>query len=105
MPEVKDFTLEIPATPGAEFGYILQIKKGKGKQIHFTIEHPPFLDDNGEAAPPFTGDVYIRSNDWSFFLGDMVWEPVGDKCGDWRVIAELEGEVMADKTFRVRDDL
>ena len=99
LPEIQDFTEEIPAIPGVEFGYILQIKKARGKQIHFTIEHPPFPDDSGNPTPDFIGDVYVRSNDWQFFLGDTVWEPVEDKCGPWRLIVELEGEVLADKIF------
>ena len=101
LPEVKEFTQKIPAEPGVEFGYILQIKKGKGKQIRFRIDHPPFWDDSGQPAPSFTGEVYIRSNEWSFFLGDTIWEPVHDKCGPWRLIAELDGEIMADKTFEL----
>ncbi len=103
LPEIKEFTQEIPARLDVEFGYILEIKKGKGKQIQFRIEHPPFLDKNGEVAPPFTGEVYIRRNEWSFFLGDTIWAPVEDKCGSWRIIAELEGEVMADKTFEITE--
>jgi len=74
LPEIKEFTAEIPATPGVEFGYILQIKKARGKQIQFTIEHPPFLDEEGHPTPAFIGDVYVRSNEWQFFLGDTVWE-------------------------------
>ncbi len=108
LPEIQDFTEEIPAIPGVEFGYILQIKKARGKQIHFTIEHPPFPDENGQAAPSFTGDIYVRSNDWYFFLGDTVWEPIADKCGPWRLIIELETEIISDKTFiikKVEDDL
>jgi len=101
LPEIKEFTDEIPAISGVEFGYILQIKKARGKQIHFTIEHPPFLDETGQISPPFTGDVYVRSNEWQFFLGDTVWEPVADKCGTWRLIVELEGEIMADKSFQI----
>lgn len=101
LPEIQEFTQTIPARVGVEFGYILQIKKGRGRQISFTIEHPPFTDNTGKLAPPFTGDVYIRSNEWSFFLGDTIWEPVEDKSGTWRLIVKLEGEVMADKSFDV----
>jgi len=101
LPQIKDFTEEITATPGVEFGYILQIKKARGKQIQFTIEHPPFLDEEGHLTPAFTGDVYVRSNEWQFFLGDTVWEPVADKCGAWRLIIALDGENIADKTFTI----
>lgn len=101
LPEIKEFTTDIPAVIGVEFGYILEIKKARGKKIHFTIEHPPFPDKNGRPSPPFTGDVYVRSNDWQFFLGDTVWEPVDDKCGSWRLVVEMDGEIMADKTFNI----
>jgi hypothetical protein len=104
LPEIQEFTDKIPALPGVEFGYILQIKKARGKQIHFTIEHPPFLDKDDQPTPPFTGEVYVRSNDWQFFLGDTIWEPVEDKCGPWRLIVALEGEVMADKTFLIVEE-
>jgi len=104
LPEIQEFTEEIPAIPGVEFGYILQIKKARGKQIHFTIEHPPFPDEAGNPTPSFAGDVYVRSNDWQFFLGDTVWEPVEDKCGPWRLIVKLDGEIMADKTFLIVEE-
>ncbi len=105
LPEIQEFTDQIAAIPGVEFGYILQITNARGRQIHFTIEHPPFLDKDGQPAPAFTGDVYVRSNDWRFFLGDTVWEPVEDKCGPWRFVVELEGEIMADKTFMVSQEI
>jgi len=101
LPEIKTFTTTVPAIPGIEFGYILQINKARGKRIHFTIEHPPFPDSTGQPTPDFTGLVYVRSNDWQFFLGDTVWEPVADKCGPWRLTVELDGQLMADKTFMI----
>lgn len=101
LPEIKEFTTEIPAVVGLEFGYILEIRKARGRKIHFTIEHPPFLDSQGQPAPAFTGEVYVRSNVWQFFLGDTIWEPVEDKCGPWRLMVELDGEIMADKTFTI----
>lgn len=104
LPEIVKFSEKIPARLGIEFGYILHLKKAKGKKIAFTIEHPPFPDDSGEVAPPFTGEVYVRSNNWEFFLGDTIWEPVHDKIGTWRLTVKLDGKIIADKSFSIVPD-
>ncbi|MFC1761501.1 DUF3859 domain-containing protein [Planctomycetota bacterium] len=104
LPQILDFRREVPARIGVEFGYILNFKKAKGMLLSFCIEHPPFLNKRGEVAPPFTGEEYVRSNDWNFYLGDTVWEPVEDKQGSWRLITELEGQVVADETFVLVED-
>lgn len=101
LPKLKKFTHTIPCEVGSEFGYILNIKKGKGKQINYTIKHPDFLDSCGNPATDFVGTEYVNSNDWDFFLGDTIWEPIEDKAGNWRVIAEIDGEIIADKTFNI----
>ena len=105
IPDFKKFTTTIPAQIGVEFGYILQIKKAKNKKIHFTIEHPPFRDSSGEIAPPFEGEVYINSNDYKFFLGDTIWEPVDDKVGIWRLICRIDDQIVADKSLEVVPEL
>lgn len=104
LPQIKDFRREVPARIGIEFGYVLNIKKAKGKLLSYCIEHPPFLDKHGEVAPPFTGEEYVRTNDWNFYLGDTVWEPIEDKLGVWRLITELEGRIVADETFTLVPD-
>ncbi len=104
LPQITDFRREVPARIGIEFGYVLNFKKAKGKLLSYCIEHPPFPDKHGEPAPPFTGEEYVRANDWSFYLGDTVWEPVEDKIGTWRLITELEGRVVADETFSLVSD-
>lgn len=104
LPKVLEFTRTIPARVDIEFGYIVNIKKGKGKQLHYCIDHPRFADKNGEPAPPFTGYEYIRTNNWHFFLGDTIWEPVQDKVGTWRLTLELEGRCVADESFTVVPD-
>ena len=96
--------MEKPARVGIEFGYILNIRKARGKKLQYTIEHPPFTDEDGEIMPPFTGEMFVRSNDWDFFLGDSIWEPVETKMGPWRLITELEGKVIADRTFHIVAD-
>ncbi len=104
LPKILEFTRSIPARIDIEFGTILNIKKAKGKQLHFCIHHPPFLDKTGNVAPPFTGTEYVRSNDWHFFLGDTIWAPVRDKMGTWRLTVELDNQTVADESFEVIED-
>ena len=101
LPKIVDITDVIEAEIGTEFGYILKIKKGKGKKLKFIIIHPPFTDDKGEVMPDFTGEYYINSNDYEFFLGDCIWEPLEDKLGYWRLITYLDGQIIADKTLQL----
>jgi len=104
LPRIKKHTTAIPAYIGVEFGYILNIKKAKGKKMITRIEHPPFKDDEGTIRPAFVHEVYVRSNDWNFYLGDTIWEPVWDKLGDWQLVISMEGQVLADKTFILLDE-
>lgn len=101
IPKLKKITTDIPVEPGIEFGYVLKIKKAKGQKITFIMHHPPFLNDRGEIAPSFEGEVHINSNDWSFFLGDTVWAPYESKAGEWELITLLEGKVIASKKFNL----
>ena len=101
LPAIEKFCDTIPTRLGIEFDYILNIKNAKGKKLSYTIEHPPFRDDSGEVAPPFTGELYVRSNDWDFFLGDSIWEPLADKIGTWRLLTAIEGMVLEDRTFEM----
>lgn len=99
LPRILNITDHIEPEIGTEFGYILKIKKARGKKLDFRIIHPPFNDENGRPAPDFTGEVYIHSNEYEFFLGDCVWEPLHDKLGPWRLITLLDGKTIADKTL------
>lgn len=99
IPRLKGITTHIPVVPLIEFGYVLKIKKAKGSRITFSINHPPFINDTGEIAPPFEGEEYITSNEWSFYLGDTVWPPYEDKAGNWELITWLDGKEIARKTF------
>ncbi|WP_053186948.1 DUF3859 domain-containing protein [Sunxiuqinia dokdonensis] len=101
LPKILEIAHTIQAEIGTEFGYLLKIRKGKGKKLEFRIIHPPFKDEQGNIAPDFTGEYYVNSNDYSFFLGDCVWEPLEDKLGPWRLITYLEGQVIADKTLEL----
>lgn len=101
LPTIKRFSETVPARVGIEFGYIVNIRNGRGKKLSYSIEHPPFLDEDGLVSPPFTGELYVRTNDWDFFLGDSIWEPVADKIGDWRLVIVVEGITIEDRTFTI----
>ena len=101
LPKITEFTCDIPATLGIEFGFILQAKKAKGKKLNYLIYHPNIPDEKGKPMQPFGGEVYVRNNDWEFYLGDTLWQPIGNKLGDWRMVIECEGKIIAEKTFSV----
>ena len=99
LPNLVAITSEIEAELDIEFGYILRIRNARNCRITFRIEHPPFKDSSGKTAPPFEGELYVKTNDYRFFLGDTVWSPVEDKRGAWRLITWLDHEKVADKTL------
>ena len=101
LPQITQFTTKVTACIDVEFGLIVNIKKAKGEKLHYCIYHPGIIDTNGEVMLPFEGTVYVKDNDWSFYLGDTVWEPIEDKIGDWRMTLSLAGKVIADKTFNL----
>jgi hypothetical protein len=101
LPRFQERTSKIPGRENIEFGYVLRITGGKGKKLTFQIDHPPFTDDAGEIRPPFTGEMYINSNDYKFYLGDRVWLPVEDKLGPWRLRTFCDEKMIADKTLTV----
>ncbi len=99
LPRIQEFTTEVHAAIDVEFGFVVNIKGGKNRELDYCIDHPGILDDAGSSRPPFDGSVYIKTNDWNFFLGDTIWAPIEDKVGKWRLTLEIDGEVIADKTF------
>jgi hypothetical protein len=99
LPNLVTITNEITAGLDVEFGYILRIRNARNGKIRFRIEHPPFKDSLGKAAPPFEGELYVKTNDYRFFLGDTVWSPVEDKRGAWRLMTWLDDKKVADKTL------
>ena len=99
LPRLLKITTEVKAALDVEFGYILRIRNARNSKISFRIEHPSFKDSEGGIAPPFVGELYVKTNDFRFFLGDSVWAPVEDKRGEWRLITWLDGDKIADKTL------
>ncbi|MEG1585776.1 MAG: DUF3859 domain-containing protein, partial [Bacteroidales bacterium] len=104
LPRIRKFTQTIPAELNIEFGYTLHITGAKGEQLEFVMKHPPFTDDNGNIRPDFTGVHFIPSNDWNFFLGDTIWAPESDKCGEWTLITYLQNKEIARKTFTIKKE-
>lgn len=101
LPKIQEFTLRVPAEIDVEFGFIINIKKAKGEKIQYCIYHPDITTDEGEVLEPFDGEEHINSNDWDFYLGDTIWLPVENKVGPWRMTVELNGKVVAEKTFEL----
>lgn len=101
LPKIKKHTKDIPAELDIEFGYTLRFLGAKGQKITFTIKHPPFCDDQGVIRPDFEGEQIVNSNDWQFFLGDTVWLPIEDKCGEWELITNLNDKEVARMKFNL----
>jgi hypothetical protein len=99
IPKLIRFTKTIPVALGHEFGYVLRFLNAKNQRISFTIFHPDFQNSRGQKAPPFTGEQYVKSNDYLFFLGDTFWEPLQDKTGVWELVTKLEGNNVANMCF------
>ncbi|EMI40567.1 DUF3859 domain-containing protein [Rhodopirellula sp. SWK7] len=101
LPRLYEVTTEVPAVVDVEFGFVVNIKNAKNQELYFCIDHPGIRDDRGKRRAPFDGTVYVKTNDWDFYLGDTVWEPIDDKLGEWHMWLELDGKVIAEKTFQL----
>ncbi len=101
LPGILTVTTEIPAEIDIEFGIVVNVRGAKNALLTYCIDHPGILDAQGFTRPPFSGTVYVKTNDWDFFLGDTIWEPVRDKLGEWHMWIKLEGAVVAEKKFDV----
>ena len=101
LPKIQEFTTRVPAQIDIEFGFVVNIKGAKNEQLDYCIYHPDILDAEGNVRAPFDGTVYVKTNDWDFYLGDTIWNPIEDKIGDWRMTLEMDGKMIADKTFEV----
>jgi hypothetical protein len=101
LPEILEFTETIEAAEGNEFGMVLRIRGGKGLKLAFCIKHPPFIGKRGKPEPDFTGEYYVNSNDFRFFIGDGIRPPAEDKAGKWEIFVYFEGEIIASRSFQV----
>ena len=103
IPELLEITDTVKAELDIEFGMVIKIKKAKGMQLEWMIDHPGVKDDEGNTRLPFKGVDYINGNSWEFFLGDTIWEPIEDKIGTWRLVCRMDGKIVAEKTIYVAD--
>lgn len=101
LPKIIKHTQDIPAKLDVEFGYTLLFRGAKGKVITFVMKHPPFCDEDGHVRPDFTGEQIINSNEWHFFLGDTIWLPIEDKCGDWELVTYLDDKEVVRMKFNI----
>lgn len=101
LPAIVEVTDRIPAVVDVEFGFVINVRKGRTARLEYRIDHPGILDDSGRRRPPFTGFVHVKTSDWDFFLGDTIWTPIDDKLGDWHLSISWDGSVVAEKTFCV----
>lgn len=101
LPRIMEFTNRVPAEIDIEFGFVVNIQSAKNEELEYCIAHPGILDAEGDVREPFTGIVFVKTNDWNFYLGDTLWDPIQDKLGAWRMTLELNGELIADKTFDI----
>jgi hypothetical protein len=104
LPRFRECTTHIRAEIDVEFGFIVNVKGAKNQELTYCIDHPGILDADGVTRAPFKGIVYVKTNDWDFYLGDTIWEPVSDKLGNWRMSLELDGKLVADKTFELHNE-
>lgn len=101
LPRLIKVTRDIPCELDVEFGYIVNIKKAKNLKLQYCIDHPGIPDEDGVPMEPFAGEVFIKQNDWDFFIGDTIWKPVENKQGPWRITLAIEGNLVADETFNL----
>ena len=104
LPKIIKHTTQIPASLDVEFGFVLSVKRAKGEMLQYCIDHPPFRNANGDVEPPFEGEYFVSSNDFEFFLGDTLWEPIEDKCGAWHLSVYHNGKEIVKKSFFVEMD-
>ena len=101
LPRIAEFTTRVPAVIGIEFGFVVHVEKAKNQKLFYCIDHPGILDADGNRRDPFDGMVYVKTNNWHFYLGDTIWEPIDDKLGPWRMWLKMDGRMVAEKTFDV----
>ena len=73
---------------GIQFKVLRQTIYPLRKQSHLDLDRSTIILFKSELG-----------NDFRFFLGDTIWEPLEDKKGEWRLITWLDGVKVADKTL------
>ncbi len=102
IPKLLEITDTIPCELDIEFGYVLRIKKAKGAKLNLEIHHPPIKDEKGNLMPVFRGELVVNSNNYEYFQGDTVWEPIEEKAGKWTLVTFLDNKEVARKSFYLK---
>ena len=53
LPRIAEFTTSVRAELGVEFGFVVNIKGAKNKQLEYCIYHPGIRNEQGDQRPPF----------------------------------------------------
>ena len=101
LPRIQEFTTKVEAIVDVEFGFVVNIKGAKNSELEFCIDHPGIRDAEGKTRRPFDGTVFVKTNDWDFYLGDTIWLPLEDKIGTWHMWLKLQDKVIAEKSFEL----
>ncbi len=106
LPKIQEFTTTIVAQEEVEFGFTVNIKKAKGERMKYCIYHPGIINKKGKVLAPFDGEEHVGNNDWTFYLGDTIQllhptDGLESNLGEWRMVLEMQGSVIAEKTFKV----
>lgn len=101
LPEILHHTRSIPAIVGTEFGYIVRIRKARGKWLRWRIAHPEVPGKDGQPMAPFEGRERIPDSEFLFFLGDAIWEPPAGLAGPWILTVWVDDAVVAKERFHV----
>jgi hypothetical protein len=104
LPELLKITDKIESIIDNEFGYIVEIRGAKNLILQYKIEHPPFKNEKGEIEPAFTGEYFIDSNNFKFYIGDCIWSPIEDKVGLWIMELFINKQLISKKTFEVTNN-
>ncbi len=101
LPRIVEFISRVLAELDVEFGFTVNIKGAKNRELEYCIYHPNILDADGNIRPPFDGTVFVKTNDWDFYLGDTIWSPIENMLGAWRMTLGLDCRLIVDKTFEL----
>lgn len=101
LPSLIKICESVKGSINTEFGMIVEINGAKGIAIDYKVDHPPFLNEKGLIDPPYTGNYFINSNKYTFYLGDCIWEPIEDKTGNWTFTVFYNNKPIAQKTIVV----
>ena len=100
LPQILEYTTDIPIHKETEFGFIAHFTKAKGKKIQWLIEHPNWLNEDGVLTENFSGELTIKNNSCYFFLGDHFSQPFENKIGIWILSMSYADKKLFSKSYK-----